>query len=72
MTCGKVIANKWKAFQEKVKNHEGSSKDKDELKGQLVENFEVNYKGKLLDEIGITKICCRRHLLTHVDLVDIL
>ncbi|MDD5163537.1 MAG: DNA-directed RNA polymerase subunit N [Candidatus ainarchaeum sp.] len=25
---------------------------------------------KVLDEMGITRYCCRRMLLTHVDLID--
>ena len=26
-------------------------------------------EGKALDEVGITKMCCRRMMLTHVDLI---
>jgi DNA-directed RNA polymerase subunit N len=68
MTCGKVIASKWNAFQKRIKEMEGVG----ETDTHLADNFEGNLKGKILDDIGITKICCRRHLLTHVDLVDIL
>lgn len=27
-------------------------------------------KGKLLDKIKLTRVCCRRHFLGHVDLID--
>lgn len=27
-------------------------------------------KGKLLDELKIVRMCCRRHILGHVDLID--
>ncbi len=27
-------------------------------------------KGKLLDELKIIRMCCRRHILGHVDLID--
>jgi DNA-directed RNA polymerase subunit N (RpoN/RPB10) len=27
-------------------------------------------QGKVLDELGVTKMCCRRHLLTGVDVLD--
>jgi DNA-directed RNA polymerase I, II, and III subunit RPABC5 len=68
MTCGKVLANKWKKYtlmlkEKKLKKHD------DEVS---YENFDGHYKGKILDDLGINKLCCRRHVLTHVDLVDIL
>jgi DNA-directed RNA polymerase subunit N (RpoN/RPB10) len=69
MTCGKVIASKWNAFQKKIKEMEKSAGESDT---HLADNFEGNLKGTILDDIGVTKICCRRHMLTHVDLVDIL
>ncbi len=25
-------------------------------------------EGEVLDKLGLTKMCCRRHLLTHVDI----
>ena len=25
-------------------------------------------EGEVLDELGLTKLCCRRHMLTHVDI----
>ena len=25
-------------------------------------------EGKTMDKLGLTKICCRRHMLTHVDI----
>jgi DNA-directed RNA polymerase I, II, and III subunit RPABC5 len=29
---------------------------------------EKTAEGEVLDELGLTKMCCRRHLLTHVDI----
>jgi DNA-directed RNA polymerase I, II, and III subunit RPABC5 len=31
---------------------------------------EPDCKGRILDELGLRRICCRRMLLTHVDLMD--
>ena len=31
-------------------------------------NMEKTVEGKILDTMGLTKICCRRHMLTHVDI----
>lgn len=29
-------------------------------------------RGELLDEMGIHRICCRRHFLAHTDLIDVI
>ena len=79
-TCGKVIADKWNYFVKKSKAIESSIdvdkmtiKDLDVSKTNKLDSFfDTNRKGQLLDELGLTKICCRRHMLGHVDLVDII
>ena len=32
------------------------------------ENTEKTIEGEVLDSLGLNKICCRRHMLTHVDI----
>jgi DNA-directed RNA polymerase subunit N (RpoN/RPB10) len=32
------------------------------------EYHEKTHEGHVLDEMGLTKMCCRRHMLTHVDI----
>lgn len=66
-TCGKVIADKWEAFCEM-----SSKSQVEEDKPKLHKNFAKDSKGNILDHLGITKICCRRHMLGHVDIVDML
>lgn len=65
-TCGKVLANKWETYVEKVEEKE----KKHDEKAQHHPNFDPKYKGKILDELGLTKQCCRRHMLGHVDIID--
>lgn len=72
-TCGKVIASKWKRYQERVQELEAQSQKGDSPENkETYKNLEPNYKGAILDELGLEKICCRRHMLTHVDLIDII
>lgn len=63
-TCGKVIADKWKTYEEHCK-----SLNNKEHKDGIHDSFE-QYKGNILEKIGITKICCKRHFLGHVDLIN--
>jgi DNA-directed RNA polymerase subunit N (RpoN/RPB10) len=75
-TCGKVIANKWQKYEAEVTAYEkkhasssGKSKKIDEV--QMPGDWDA-YKGKILDDLELTKICCRRHMLGHVDLIEII
>tara|TARA_B100000795_G_C22803695_1_gene443403 strand:- start:1118 stop:1351 length:234 start_codon:yes stop_codon:yes gene_type:complete len=68
-TCGKVLANKYLYFEMKVretKMKKGLSED--EVIYLTVDNIKKTPEGKCLDDLGLTKMCCRRHLLTHVDI----
>lgn len=58
VTCGKVLADKWRYYDKTVEEAEVSGK------------MHPGFKAKLLDEMGLFRYCCRRHVLGHVDLVD--
>jgi DNA-directed RNA polymerase subunit N (RpoN/RPB10) len=70
-SCGNPwISSRWLMYLEKVKKYR-----KEEGKA---ENAEMEYlapsttktaEGKALDDVGIKKMCCRRMMLTHVDLL---
>ena len=49
-TCGKVLADKYSKFKERVEKGEDP--------------------GKVLDDLGVERYCCRRTLLSHVELLD--
>jgi DNA-directed RNA polymerase I, II, and III subunit RPABC5 len=68
-TCGKVLGDKYRYYQEEVR------------KAKLARNMEVNDiiyltrqfidktpEGEVMDQLGLTRYCCRRHILTHVDI----
>lgn len=68
-TCGTVLADKYRYYCEEVR------KRKETLK--IVEKviyLTAEYKGEktpeaqVLDELKLNKMCCRRHMLTHVDI----
>jgi len=66
-TCGKVIANKYQKYLDKVGE---LKKDKSQEINYLdTSNIEKTPEGKVLDELGLVDICCRRHMLTHVDIL---
>ena len=79
-TCGKVLADKWNYFKEKSTEMDRKTdienltiEDLEIKDGHDKDNyFDTNKKSELLDKLGLTKICCRRHMLGHVDLIDII
>jgi DNA-directed RNA polymerase subunit N (RpoN/RPB10) len=68
-TCGKVLADKYLFYQKEVRKLKIEQNIEQNQVSYLDEN---NYKktpeGTVLDNIKLTKICCRRHMLTHVDI----
>ena len=74
-TCGKTLADKWLYFDRKSKEMDNKLKTMgltseaiDEmLKG--TKHFDDNIKKDVLDELGLTRVCCRRHMLGHVDMM---
>ena len=71
VTCGKVIADKWKKYQELVKSNPEHDKQ-DETINVNSSQIEKTVEGKVMDQLGLKRYCCRRHLLTHVDLIEII
>lgn len=68
-TCGFVIANKYRYYEEEVRKRKmAKSMDVEKVVYLTRENTEKAPEGEVLDEMGITKMCCRRHFLTHVNI----
>ena len=68
-TCGGVLADKYRYYQEQVRKIKVSKgQDINKViylsKGDMPETAEA----KVLNDIGLTNVCCRRHMLTHVDI----
>jgi len=63
------LADKYRYYQQEVRRIKTS-------KGLSVEkvvyltktNVEKTAEGEVLDTLGLTAVCCRRHMLTHVDI----
>tara|TARA_B100000900_G_scaffold58976_1_gene44468 strand:+ start:3523 stop:3795 length:273 start_codon:yes stop_codon:yes gene_type:complete len=81
-TCGKVLADKWNYYNTEVNKNK---KDKDNNKFtmddiSISENedkptkyfTEDNKNDEILNKLGLNKMCCRRHMLSHVDLIEII
>ena len=61
-TCGKVIADKWEYYDKQVKDIENDDTKTD---------AEINeFRSTLLDKLGLKRMCCKRMMLSHVDIIQ--
>jgi DNA-directed RNA polymerase subunit N (RpoN/RPB10) len=68
-TCGTVLANKWNYYVSEVRKEKLKANiDLEKVVYLTGANIEKTIEGKILDNMGLHKMCCRRHMLTHVDL----
>jgi len=67
-TCGKVLGDKYRYYVRAVRKVKSSNDDFSKVTYLTQSNMEKTTEGKILDKMGLTKICCRRHMLTHVDI----
>jgi DNA-directed RNA polymerase I, II, and III subunit RPABC5 len=74
VTCGKVLANKYRYYLEKVRQRKSAimqTEDSAVLMRTVYltkENTKKTAEGEVLDDLGLMDPCCRRHMLTHVDI----
>ena len=66
-TCNAVLGSKYRRYLEIISEEEGKHKDKDKDDDETVQENAIQ---KAFQELEIKRYCCRRHLLTHIDLVD--
>ena len=68
-TCGKVLADKYQYYIREVRKMKlESGKDLESVTYLTKQNIDKTPEGEVLDYLGLTKMCCRRHMLTHVDI----
>jgi len=68
-TCGTVLADKYRWYQRKVREKKLANQMNVEKVVYLTTEFiDKTPEGEVLDTLNLTKMCCRRHMLTHVDI----
>jgi DNA-directed RNA polymerase I, II, and III subunit RPABC5 len=55
-SCGKVIADLYERYVELI--------------GTVKEDGDTTSDGDAMDQLGLNRYCCRRMMLTHVDLIE--
>jgi DNA-directed RNA polymerase I, II, and III subunit RPABC5 len=64
-----VLADKYRFYTEEVRKRKlAKSMDIEKVIYLTKEFHDKTPEGEVLDELNMTKMCCRRHFLTHVDI----
>jgi DNA-directed RNA polymerase subunit N (RpoN/RPB10) len=83
-TCSKVLADKWDYYVRRCKELEEEAKKKELLEGDSPvpkkdneitldkQHYDKTIRQVVFEELQLDRICCRRMLLGHVDLIDII
>lgn len=66
--CGKLLADKWNYYQRRLRELKGPGYAEPTcFDGKT--NIETA-EAKVFKELGLTRYCCKKTLLTHVDLIE--
>ncbi len=68
-TCGKVLGNKYRYYLREIQKRKISkSMDTEKVLYLTNDYIDKTPEGEVMDELKLQKYCCRRHMLTHVDI----
>ena len=68
-TCGKVIGNKYEFYQSEVRKIKLAQGKQTTKVIYLTQDYmDKTPEGQVMGTLGLNKACCRRHMLTHVDI----
>ncbi len=70
MNCGNVLGDKWRAYQRMVNEYRKRDGGQTGILYLDTKTLPVTAEKQALDDLGLTRYCCRKHMLTHVDLID--
>tara|TARA_Y100000389_G_scaffold125559_1_gene122933 strand:+ start:15429 stop:15683 length:255 start_codon:yes stop_codon:yes gene_type:complete len=76
-TCGEVISDKWTDYVRLTKMYRAKKGVPDEIELLDVDRLRSESKNETseslaMKELDITKVCCRRHFLCNIDMIDLI
>lgn len=68
-TCNNVLAGKWLKYVELVEQGKKTDGRTGDTIPYLTKTTTKTAEGRAMDTLGLSRECCRRHFLTHVELL---
>ena len=74
-TCGKLIADKYEYYERELLRKKLALKKDGNDGDPLIININVQdikktIAGEILDELGLHRLCCRKVMLTSINIID--
>jgi len=71
-SCGKVLANKYDYFQNELNRKKLAMNTTEDplIINVNATDIKKTIAGELMDELGLTRICCRKVMLTSINIID--
>lgn len=70
MNCGKKISDMWRYYQRRIKELRGGGSTDTSTVYMDGTSIPDTPERKVFEELGLKRYCCRKHLLTNVDLIN--
>ena len=76
-TCGKCLSNKKQYYDKYILKQKMNKKDSDNSNNKNplildlnVEEIKKTVAGEAMDDLGLTRICCRKTMLSSIELIN--
>lgn len=63
-----MLADKWNYYEKEIKK----VNSEDSVLNVNAKTLQQTKEGKALDNLGLKRYCCRRMMISHVDLINII
>jgi DNA-directed RNA polymerase subunit N len=72
MTCGKLLADKYEYYErELLRKKLALNSDADPLIINInAKDIKKTIAGEIMDELGLHRMCCRKVMLTSINIID--
>jgi DNA-directed RNA polymerase subunit N (RpoN/RPB10) len=71
-TCSKVIADKYDYYHQEKNKLIAAAKNDDRTTDADLKFFSDIHTKEILDNLGLIRYCCRRSLMSSVDMMDVI
>ncbi len=69
-TCNKPIAHLWEEYQNDLQLEYNKIVEYNKYQDTIDNEKRESIESKILDKLGLTRYCCRRMFISHIDLCE--
>ena len=70
MNCGNSLGDLYRGYQRLVNNYRKRDGGASSVLYLDTKTLPITAEKQAMDDLGLKRYCCRKHMLTHVDLIE--